>query len=270
MKHAGSGRQGARAGAPRAAVIDRRHARAGALREALTAATLALLGAAALGLAGCGGGAADAGDEAPARTGQASGEVAVAGATAGAPDSNALAGTAGSGVGGAGDATGSINTPGEGTLQSGNPSDAAVRSLIDHVNATEVEVSQLALQKGQSAEVRRYAQAMITAHRQPALDRAVDAAGINSASDLIVPMRELHEKTLKQLQGLPTGRAFDEAFMTGQVQHHQGALQALERAETAARDATLTDRLRRMQSEVERHLAEARRVQASITRNAPR
>lgn len=268
MTHAGSERQGGRVRAHGALAIDGRGARAGALRELLTAATLALLAAAALGLTGCGGGAANAGDEAPARSGEASGEVAVAGATAGAPDSNALAGTAGSGVAGAGDGSGSINTPGQGTLQSGDPSDAAVRSLIDQINSAEVEVSQLALQKGQSAEVRRYAQAMVTAHRQAALDKAVEAAGTNSANDLIEPMRDLHQKTMQQLQGLPAGRAFDEAYMTAQVQKHQGALQSLERAETAAGDATLTDRVRRMQTDVERHLAEARRVQAVITRNA--
>lgn len=249
--------RGRRRGAARAAV--RARPQGGLTRELVAAAALTAL--AALGMTGCGGGD-DLRDEQPARTGQSAGEVAVSGATASVPDTAPVPGTAGSGTAAVGNATGSIGTPGSGAVQSGDPSDAAVRSLIDAVNANEIEVSQLAVQKARHPEVKRYAQAMIAAHRQAPLDPAVAAAGTNSANDLLLPMTEMHRATIEQLQGLATGPAFDRAFMTAQVRHHEGTLQALERAETAADDATLIDRVRRMQSDVERHLAEARRVQA--------
>ena len=230
-------------------------------RHAIATAALAAL--TALGAAGCGGGD-DSRDEQPARSGASSGEVLVPGATATRPDSGPLPGTAGSGTAVTTNPGGSIGTPGQGTTQSGDPSDAGVRSLIDAINASETEMSQLALQKGQHAEVRRYAQAMIAAHRQASLDKPIEAAGSNSANDLLVPMADAHRKAMQRLQSLEAGPAFDRAYITAQVQGHEGALQALERGETAAGDATLIDRVRRMQSDVERHLAEARRVQALL------
>lgn len=225
-----------------------------ATRRALAIAAAALTALAALGLTGCG----TSDQEAPARSGASGGEVMVPGATASRPDSASPTGAA------AVDPSGSIGTPGQGTMQGGDPSDAGVRSLLDAINTSETEMSELALQKAQDPEVRRYAQSMIAAHRQAPLDRAIEAAGTNSANDLLVPLTDMHGKTMEKLRGLDAGPAFDRAYVTAQVQAHEGALQTLERAETAAGDATLIDRVRRMQSDVERHLAEARRVQAQL------
>jgi putative membrane protein len=246
-----------------ARAIDPARARAGLARETLAVAAAALTALAALGLTGCGGGGNELRDEAPARSGASGGEVMTPGATASGPDSQ-LPGTAGSGTAAAGDGSGSIGTPGQGTLQSGDPSDAGVRSLIDAINTAETEASTLALQKAQHAEVKRYAQAMIAAHRQAPLDKGVAAAGTNSANDLLLMLTDAHQKTMQQLQSTANGPAFDRAYINAQVQAHEGALQSLERAETAAADASLIDRVRRMQTTVEGHLAEARRVQALL------
>ncbi|MGZ8377660.1 MAG: DUF4142 domain-containing protein [Gemmatirosa sp.] len=248
-----------RAGARRARAIDATRARAGLARETLAMAAAAMTALAALGLTGCGTGE----KEAPARSGASGGEVLVPGATASGPDST-LQGTAGSGTPVVGDGSGSIGTPGQGTLQSGDPSDAGVRSLLDAINTSETEMSTLAVQKAQHAEVKRYAQAMVAAHRQAPLDKGIAAAGSNSANDLLQPLADAHAKHMQLLQSTDNGPAFDRAYMTAQVQAHEGALQSLERAETAAGDATLVDRVRRMQTTVEGHLAEARRVQALL------
>jgi putative membrane protein len=251
-----------RTGARPARAVDATRAGAGLARETIAIAAAALTAVAALGLTGCGG-RDDLRDQEPARSGASSGEVLVPGATANQPDS-ALQGTAGSGTAVAGDGSGSIGTPGQGTVQGGDPSDAGVRSLLDAINTSETEMSELAVQKAQHAEVRRYAQAMIAAHRQAPLDRPIAAAGTNSANDLLQPMADAHAKQMQLLQSTANGPAFDRAYMTAQVQAHEGALQSLERAETAAGDATLIDRVRRMQTTVEGHLAEARRVQALL------
>jgi putative membrane protein len=266
-----------RAAGLRARAIDARAAREALVRQALTLATLGLTALAAFGATGCGGGQGnDLRDEAPAQTsasggavGASGGEVAVPGATASRPDTAGLQGTAGSGTPVVGDGSGSIGTPGQGTLQSGDPSDAGVRSLIDAINTSEVEASQVAVQKAQNADVKRYAQAMLSAHQQATTTPANAAAGGSSASDLLTPLQDSHRKVMQQLQSTANGPAFDRAYINAQVQAHEGALQTLERAETAAGDPTLVDRVRRMQSEVERHLAEARRVQAVVQRNQP-
>lgn len=270
-------RSAGRAVGPRAGAIDARAAREALVRQALTLATLGLTALAALGATGCGGGQGnDLRDEAPAQTsasgsavGASGGEVAVPGATASRPDTAGLPGTAGSGTGAVGNPSGSIGTPGSGVGQSGDPSDAGVRSLLDAINTSEVEASQVALQKAQHADVKRYAQAMLTAHQQPTTGPANGAAGGNSASDLLTPLQDSHRKVMQQLQSTASGPAFDRAYINAQIQAHEGALQTLERAETAAGDPTLVDRVRRTQTEVERHLAEARRVQAVVQRNQP-
>ena len=273
-------RAAGRAVGPRARAIDARAAREALVRQALTLAALGLTALAALGATGCGGAQGnDLRDEAPAQTsasggavGASGGEVAVPGATASRPDTAGLPGTAGSGTGAVGNPSGSIGTPGSGVGQSGDPSDAGVRSLLDAINASEIEASQVAVQKAQNADVKRYAQAMISAHQQQAPAgnaAAAGAAGGNSASDLLVPLQDSHRKVMQQLQATATGPAFDRAYINAQIQAHESALQTLERAETAAGDPTLVDRVRRTQTEVERHLAEARRVQAVVQRNQP-
>jgi putative membrane protein len=239
-----------------------------AMRAAILTVTMALAAAASA----CGNNASDLSEEAPARGGQASAGGEVEGPPPGgfanggnAFDSVPAAGVAGSGTAVAGGAAGNTAvSPGEGTLQSGSPSDAAVTSVIDAINGSEVELSQLAAEKAQNPEVRRYATDMIAAHRMASLDRGVEARGRNSASDLPQPIRDMHLKTMQALQATPAGPDFDHAFITAQVQAHQGALQTLERLETAARNPALTDRLRQMQSEVRRHLDRARAIQSRI------
>ena len=246
-------------------------------RALLRAAAAAALAAGALAATACGGDGSATHDEAPARGADAGAVSAsggetdpakvpgagISGVAGDAGDTTAARGVAGSGTAAIGSPQGSIYTPGEGTLQSGDLSDAGVRAVVDAIHATEVETAQLALQRSQTAGVRDYAQAMLAAHRAAPLARVPAVAGANAASDLLVPLREYHVKTMQAMRAA-SGPAFDRVYVNSQVASHQGALQTLERLETAARGDALTQRLRTLQGQVQRHLDEARALQSRI------
>lgn len=215
--------------------------------------------------------------EAPAQGGAAEGTAdrnagapvpAAGGITAGQPnndyDTTALPGVAGSGTAAVGRPSGAVGQPGAGTLHSGDPDDASVRQVIAAIHQSEVDAAQLAVGKAQNAAVKGYAQNMLRVHQAPARGAPAPAAGAASrASDLLVPLQENSAKTLAALRAA-SGPAFDRAYVTSQVASHGGALQTLTRLETAARDDALTAQIRTLKGEVQRHLDDARRLQAQL------
>ena len=93
-------------------------------------------------------------------------------------------------------------------------------------DAFEIASSKLALEKSQSASVKKFATHMITAHTESTA-KLQSAAG--SASPAIVPDPALTpEQTakLEELRGL-SGAAFDKAYVAAQVDGHQKTLDGL-------------------------------------------
>lgn len=230
----------------------------------------ALITAATLGLAACQGSgrpeqeAPAQGAGAPAQT--ASGGDVDSSGFRGLPagqglDTMARPGVAGSGTAAIGAPTGSIHTPGSGTLHSGDPSDAGVRALVQAINGAETETARLALQKASSPAVKQYAQRMLDEHRGGA---SVTASAPGDASDLLVPLRDGHAKAMQALRAAPAGAGFDRMYAQMEVAHHGNALQLIERARTAARDDALVQQLRTLQSTVERHRSDAERLRAQV------
>jgi putative membrane protein len=179
-------------------------------------------------------------------------------------DTTALAGVAGSGTAAVGRPSGAPGQPGAGPLHTGDPSDADVRLVLAAIHRGEVDAAQLAMGKAQNAAVKSYAQNMLRVHEGPARGAPAPAAAAASrASDLLVPLQEYNTKSIAALQAAPAAN-FDRAYITSQVASHANALQTLTRLETAAKDDALTDQIRSFKGEVQRHLAEARRLQNTV------
>jgi putative membrane protein len=179
-------------------------------------------------------------------------------------DTTALPGVAGSGTAGVGRPSGAPGQPGAGALHTGDPPDQAVQQVIAAIHKGEVDAAQLAVGKAQNAAVKAYAQNMLAVHQGPARQAPSPAAGAASrASDLLVPLQEYNTKALAALQQA-TGPAFDRAYVTSQVSSHGSALQTLARLETAAKNDALTDQIRALKGEVQRHMEDARKLQASL------
>lgn len=212
-----------------------------------------------------GGTPANATDQNPGAVASASGGVT---AGANAPnndrDTTALPGMAGSGTAAVGRPSGAPGEQGAGALHSGDPDDASVRQVLAAIHQGEVEAGRLAVGKAQNAQVKAYAQNMLRMHEGPARSAPSPAAGANSrASDLLVPLQDQTRKTKAALEAA-SGPAFDRAYITSQVASHGAALQLLGRLETAAKDDALTEQIRTLKGEVQRHLEDARRVQAGL------
>ena len=90
----------------------------------------------------------------------------------------------------------------------------------------EIETSRLAATKASSAEVKKFAQEMITAHTESTAKLKTAAS---SASPAITPAAELSPAQQQTLDNLATksGAEFDTAYARAQVDGHQATLDTL-------------------------------------------
>ena len=106
------------------------------------------------------------------------------------------------------------------------------------VNIAEVELGQLAAQRAEHADVKRFARTMVDDH-STSLDELTTAAsrgGVQVTRTLDEKHRELHQR-LSSLQG----KEFDREFMKAMVEGHEEAAALLEnRAERAASNPAAT------------------------------
>jgi putative membrane protein len=148
-------------------------------------------------------------------------------------------------------------------MRSGDPSDASVAAIMTLIDRAEVESSQLASQRASNPEVKRYAQEMVAAHQRTAGTQP--AATMNTGeSDLTTFLQQAHTGAMSRLRTAPAGAEFDRAYMTSQIQAHEGAHQTLERMRASVRDDALTERIQQKMTEVQQHLGRARTIQQAL------
>ena len=104
--------------------------------------------------------------------------------------------------------------------------DQAFANAAAASDAFEIETSRLALEKSSSAEIKRYAKAMIDAHTKSTAD--LKSAG-SSAAQPITPNPALtaeQQATVDRLRSA-TGKAFDQAYVQAQTTGHEKTLATL-------------------------------------------
>lgn len=127
----------------------------------------------------------------------------------------------------------------------------------------EIQSSQVALQRSQNADVRRFAQMMIDHHTRTTqqLTAAARAAGMTPPTPQLTPMQR---DMIAQLQ-TQSGAAFDRTYLTQQVQAHEMAL-ALHGTYAARGDRpALRTAAAAAAPIVRQHLEEARRMHRVMT-----
>lgn len=105
---------------------------------------------------------------------------------------------------------------------------AKILSRMHQSNQFEIQVGQLAAQKGESVEVRRFGERLVRDHRQG--DEMV--RGFASERDIELkplPTNSKNQKLLSKLQKL-NGKKFDQAFLKGMEQGHKKVIQTLSSA----------------------------------------
>jgi len=146
-------------------------------------------------------------------------------------------------------------------------------NLAEHMilgDSVELEMAQLATSRTQNTAVRDFANMLITEHkghleslRKIAADDDVGRQA--SASDTAAAAAI---RALASLREMPADSGFDRAFIREQIRFHQQEIIALKMFGGAAKDEELKDEVKRTLPLVERHLARAREVAATLGMSA--
>ncbi len=149
----------------------------------------------------------------------------------------------------------------------GAMTDAEIAAVLDVANMGEIQQAQLASRNASDEQVRSYATAMLTGHRdaleqQEALLRP---RGITpTESTLSQQLRQRGRALEQQLQGL-SGEEFDRAYMQAQLQQHQDLLRLLEQQLIpSAQDPAYRVYLERLRDDIAAHLQNAQRIQQEV------
>jgi putative membrane protein len=146
-------------------------------------------------------------------------------------------------------------------------SDAQIMAVMSSTHEAELQQARLALRKSRHAQVRKFAQMIISDHGsvQKKERRLVQSSGIApSGSNLL---SQLNTNTQAAAQMLQTADAteFDRAYMSVQVSSHEQVLAALDNELIpAAQNSELEALLEEIRPIVEHHLQQAQQIQQSL------
>ena len=148
----------------------------------------------------------------------------------------------------------------------GTMSDANVIAVVNTIDKSEMEASELAKQKAHSTEVRNYANHLIADH-SASIDKSrklqnhtnlrPDPPALASALD------STHQETMQQLRKL-SGSDFDRAYMAYQVQMHEQAVSLVEKTSSSADNPQLKQQLGQTVHDLREHLTKAKSIQGQI------
>lgn len=146
--------------------------------------------------------------------------------------------------------------------------DANVAAVAHAANTDEIQTSQVALQRSQNAQVRQFAQQMITEHTAVHQEMMRMLQAKNMAPQPNAPAQAAMQATRATVANLSqrSGMDFDRAYMMHQVNAHRWTLTSLDQSLIpSTRDpemkAFLTTRVR---PAVAMHLEMAQRIHASM------
>ena len=149
-------------------------------------------------------------------------------------------------------------------------SDADIAAIVTNANQGEVDQGNAALSRASSADVRAFAQMMVTDHTN-ALSQARTLFGNrnitpNTSNSVASDLQSNSQQTISAL-GTYSGTSFDQQYINSQVQVHQWLLNSLDNTLIpGARDRRLRDFLQTQRTAVASHLDRARQLQSSVGR----
>ncbi len=126
--------------------------------------------------------------------------------------------------------------PAAGTSASLSKTDKEFIMKAGQGGLAEVATAKVALQKGQSDAVKKYAQTMIDDHT-PANQKLTELATSKGVTAPTEPSAA-QQKMMAKLQTMD-GAQFDHAYLTGQLKAHEAMLKVFERESTNGKDADL-------------------------------
>ncbi|HYC60648.1 MAG TPA: DUF4142 domain-containing protein [Thermoanaerobaculia bacterium] len=159
--------------------------------------------------------------------------------------------------------TASATTTGEsgGTLSSMTNEDKEFVTKAGMAGLAEVAHANLALQKAASADVKTFAQRMVTDHSKA----NAELAQLATTKGLALPteLAGEHQQTHEHLSGL-SGAEFDKMYMTHMVTDHEKAVADFDKASTSSTDADLKAWAGKTLPTLQDHLRQAKEVAGKV------
>lgn len=155
-----------------------------------------------------------------------------------------------------------------GAAPGGQLTDANVAAILSVSDSGEIRPSQAAQQQAQNAQVKEYAQMMVTEHSmlEDSLRALTGRLGVTPAPNaLSQQLRTQADSAMSALQG-QSGAGFDRAYMQWMVASHQATLTALDtQLIPAIQNAEMRTAVQQqVRPRVEQHLQRAQQIQSSL------
>lgn len=148
--------------------------------------------------------------------------------------------------------------------------DAQIAAIVVTANQVDVDAGKLAAVNASNADVRKFAQLMVTDHtgvNKAAVDLATRLRVTPQESDTSRAIRDGGTKNVAKLRTLK-GAAFDRAYVDHEVAYHQQVLDALDKVLIpGATNAELKALLVKVRPAFVAHLEHAKQIQAALPRN---
>ncbi len=145
--------------------------------------------------------------------------------------------------------------------------DAQIASIVVTANQVDVDAGKLAAARSKNAEVRKFAQLMVTDHtavNKQAVDLATRLKVTPEDNDTSRSLKAGGEKNLADLKKL-NGAAFDKAYVDHEVAYHQAVLDAVDKTLIPnAQNAELKALLIKVRPAFVTHLEHAKHVASSL------
>lgn len=146
-------------------------------------------------------------------------------------------------------------------------SDPQIAAIVVAANQVDVDAGTLAADKSSSAEVKAFANTMVTDHtavNKSAVELVTKLKVTPEANDTSRALQAGGEKNLAALREL-SGKAFDKAYVDHEVAYHEQVLQALDTVLIpSAQNEELKALLVKVRPAFVEHLNHAKHLQASL------
>lgn len=156
-----------------------------------------------------------------------------------------------------GTASATTTGSGHGTVTNMTPEDKEFVVKAGMGGLAEVQMGNLALQKASSADVKQFAQRMVTDHGQAnqELSQLATAKGIGLPTEL----EGEHEAGFRHLESL-SGAEFDKAYMQHMVADHEKDVAAFDKASTSATESDVKGWAGQKLPILKQHLEQAKSI----------
>jgi putative membrane protein len=145
--------------------------------------------------------------------------------------------------------------------------DAQIASIVVTANQVDIDAGKLAASTSTNAEVKKFAQLMVTDHtsvNKQAVDLATRLKVTPEDNDTSKSLKEGGDKNIATLKGLK-GAAFDKAYVDHEVAYHQAVIDAIDKTLIPnAKNADLKALLVKVRPAFMTHLEHAKHLAASL------